>query len=195
MPGSCPFINAKGETCGKGFAAGNSHCAHHRVRPAPKPSHPCASCGRPTKRVQGVCLGKSCGWNAYRRELAARKKAAAAEELAAQDAAEENQRRTEEAAEELAAALDGLRPWPEWMGVTADEFEAAAERQEADKAAQRAQQEAEAALVEALQAAEAEAAAAAARDRAAREQLDRLRRACAATRLGTLVPAGAALAR
>jgi len=156
MPGSCPYVNAKGETCGKGFAAGHSHCAHHRVRPAPKPSHPCASCGKPTKREQGECLGRSCGWNAYRRELAARKKAAAAEELAAQDAAEENQRRaeenqrrTEETFEELAAALAGLAPWPEWVGVTAEEFEAAgdreAERQEADKAAQRAQQEAAAA--------------------------------------------------
>jgi hypothetical protein len=212
MPGSCPYTKINGEPCGRPVGSFEL-CGHHRERAASKPSRPCAGCGVPTKRDGGLCIRRSCGWNEYMRSRHARKKAAAAEELAAQDAteenqrrAEENQRRTEETFEELAAALAGLAPWPEWVGVTAEEFEAAgereAERQEADKAAQRAQQaEAAAALdavLEALRAAEAEAAAAADRDRAAREQLDRLRRAyaaCAATRLGSLVPAGAALAR
>ena len=178
MPGTCPYTKINGEPCDRPVGSFEL-CGHHRERAASKPSRPCSSCGKPTKREGGLCIGRVCGWNAYRRELAQRKKAAtaaaahhSAEGLAAQDAAEENQRRAEEnqrraeeAAEEVADAMAGLAPWPEWMGVTREEFEAAGdradERHEANEAAQRAQQEAAAALVEALRAAEAEAAAAA----------------------------------
>ncbi len=102
---------------------------------------------------------------------------------ASSDARAERDRLAEEAAEEVADALAGLRPWPSWVGMTLDEFDARGTLDAEQAAAHARAQDAAAALVAALQAAEAEAAAAAERDRAAREQLGRLRRAYTGTLL------------
>jgi hypothetical protein len=192
MPGSCPYINAKGLACGKSFGPRFEACGKHRERPAAKPCRPCAKCGKGTKRDAGVCLGRSCGWNAYCAELRARRKTAtaAARVLSADEAAAiERERLAYEAINEVADALEGLRPWPDWIGITQDAFEAEGDReaalQAADAAAMRSQLDAEAAFVTLIQAAEAEAAAATERDQAAREHLATLRRAYA----GSLISA------
>jgi hypothetical protein len=188
MPGSCPYVNTRGRPCGGGFAAGFTHCAHHREKTAPKPTQPCTSCGKPTKRPAGICLGRACGWNLYRRELLQRKKAAGlaprvltAEELVALANAEEA-RRTEALFDELADALAGLKPWPIWVGQSREDFEAEGGRAAASQAAEleaftaikadeeRQRQAAAADLLAAIEAAEIETAAAAERQRDAAER-------------------------
>ena len=77
----CPYIKMSGEVCNRPIGS-FTLCGHHRERAASKPATPCAKCGKPTKREAGLCLGRSCGWNDYRRDLARRKKASLAKELA-----------------------------------------------------------------------------------------------------------------
>lgn len=200
MPGSCPYIKLNGEPCGRPVGSFKL-CGHHRERPASKPSRPCAGCGALTKREGGLCIRRTCGWNEYVRTWNARKRAAAALEHAQEsrrEAAQDDRDRLAAAAfEELAAALDdttGATPWPEWVGMARDDFETRGDLESLE--AERQRQDAAAALVAALQVAETEAAAAAERDRAAREQLDRLRRAYAGTLCGSsAVRSGAASPR
>ena len=73
MPGCCDYVSRNGALCGKGFMPGFERCAKHRERPAIKASNPCTNCGKPTSRAAGLCIGLTCGWNQYCRELRARK--------------------------------------------------------------------------------------------------------------------------
>ena len=146
-----------------------------------------------TKRESGQCLGHSCGWNAYRRELTARKKKDAAETNSAADALareeadrKERERLGEEALEELAAAVEGNGPWPVWMTMTIDELETEGERQAADERLMQERQRAEADLLLAIAAAEDEALTIRSRERLALAQVERLRTIYAATTGATM---------
>ena len=150
-------------------------------------ARPCVSCGKPTKREGGICIGPACGWNAYLWDLRLRKKTAAAKELAVMRVAnaeeiarDERDRVAEEALEELADALAGLSPWPSWMSSSQDEFEAEGARQSDLQAQDRERLAVEAALLEAIAVMEKDAAAAREREVATEAQLSRLRAVYAA---------------
>ena len=74
----CPYVKKDGSVCGRWVRAGNEYCSSHRPKPC-RQTKPCSSCGKPTWRPNGLCLGPQCGLNEYYRDLRQRRKAEAAE--------------------------------------------------------------------------------------------------------------------